>query len=92
MIVNRQLIPGDIQAGRHYMNPGGLRIGTSEITRLGMKESDMLEVAEFIKRVIVDKETPSEVRKDVAEFRTGFQKVHYAFDTSRDAYDYVKIR
>ena len=92
IIANRQLLPGDIQAGRHYQNPGGIRLGVSEITRLGMKKSHMAEVAEFIKRVVVDKEPPEKVRTDVATFRKDFQKVHYAFETARSAYEYVKIR
>ena len=28
IIVNRQLIPGDIKAKRHYMHPGGIRLGS----------------------------------------------------------------
>ena len=92
VIVNRQLLPGDIQAGRHYTNPGGIRIGTSEITRIGMKTSHMSEVAEFIKRVIIDKEEPSKVKEDVAAFRKDFQKVHYCFETAKDAYEYIKVR
>ena len=92
IIVNRQLLPGDIQAGRHYQNPGGIRLGVSEITRLGMKRSHMAEVAEFIKRIVVDKEPPEQVKNDVVAFRKDFQKVHYAFETARSAYDYIKIR
>ena len=38
IILNRQLIPGDVQAGRHYQNPGGLRIGTSESDETGDEE------------------------------------------------------
>jgi glycine hydroxymethyltransferase len=92
IIVNRQLLPGDIQAGRHYQNPGGIRLGVSEITRLGMKRSQMAEVAEFMKRVIVDKEPPERVKTDVTGFRKDFQKIHYAFETARSAYEYIKIR
>ena len=91
IIVNRQLLPGDIQAGRHYQNPGGIRIGTSEVTRLGMKKSDMVEVARFIKRVVVDKEEPKKVKQSVAEFRKNFQNVHYCFESARNAYEYIKI-
>jgi glycine hydroxymethyltransferase len=91
IIVNRQLLPGDIQAGRHYTNPGGIRIGTSEITRIGMKKSHMSEVAEFIKRVIIDKQDPKRVREDVAAFRKDFQKVHFCFESARNAYEYIKI-
>jgi glycine hydroxymethyltransferase len=92
IIVNRQLLPGDIQAGRHYTNPGGIRIGTSEITRIGMKRSHMSEVAEFIKKVIIDKQDPKKVKEDVAAFRKDFQEVHYCFETARSAYEYIKIR
>jgi len=92
IIVNRQLLPGDIQAGRHYQNPGGIRLGVSEITRLGMKKSQMVEIAEFIKRIVVDKEDPEQVRAEVATFRRDFQNVHYAFETARAAYEYIKIR
>ncbi len=92
VIVNRQLIPGDIQAGRHYQNPGGLRIGTSEITRLGMKKNDMVDVADFIKRIVVGKEDPKKVKPDVAAFRKDFQTVHYCFENAKNAYEYIKLR
>ncbi len=92
IIVNRQLLPGDIQAGRHYTNPGGVRIGTSEVTRLGMKPSHMSEVAEFIARVTVKNESPEKVRADVRNFRRDFQKVRYCFESNRPAYDYLRIR
>ena len=77
IIVNRQLIPGDLKAKRHYMHPGGIRLGTSEITRLGMKESEMKEVASMIKQVVIDKKEPNELTRKVAEFRKEFQKTKY---------------
>ena len=92
IIANRQLIPGDIQSGRHYQNPGGLRIGTSEITRLGMKKNDMVDVADFIKRIVVDKEDPKKVKQEVATFRQNFQNVHYCFESAKKAYEYIKLR
>ena len=92
IIMNRQLLPGDIQAGRHYMHPGGLRIGVQEVTRLGMTESEMVEIANLITKVVIKKSDVTEIRKDVIEFRKNFQKVHYAFENMRDAYDYVNIR
>jgi glycine hydroxymethyltransferase len=91
IILNRQLLPGDIKAGRHYMHPSGVRIGVPETTRLGMKESEMKEIANFIKRVIVEKQDPSIVRNDVADFRKQFQKVHYAFDNAVGAYEYISL-
>lgn len=92
IIVNRQLIPGDIKAGRHYLHPGGIRLGVSEVTRLGMKKSDMREIASFIKKVIIDKKNPKKVASQVKEFRKNFQKLHYCFDKKLNPYEYVKLR
>src|ERR671938_1383483 len=89
IILNRQLLPGDIKAGRHYMHPGGVRIGVPEITRLGMKESEMKEIATFIKRVVVDEQNPEQVAKYVADFRKQYQHVEYAFDNAAKAYEYI---
>ena len=91
IILNRQLLPGDIKAGRHYMHPSGVRIGVPETTRLGMKEDEMRDIAGFIKRVVVDKQDPLIVAKDVADFRKEFQQVHYAFDNTLGAYEYISL-
>ncbi len=92
IILNRNLLPYDIKAGRHFEAPGGIRAGVSEVTRLGMKESEMDEIAELIARIVVKNDDVKRVAKDVAEFRKDFQRVHYAFESSRDAYDYIHIR
>ena len=92
VIINRNLLPWDIKEGRHFEHPGGIRLGASEVTRLGMRENEMAEIADFIKRVIVDKEDVKMVAKDVAEFRKDFQKVHYCFEDATEAYEYIKIR
>jgi glycine hydroxymethyltransferase len=47
------------------MHPSGIRIGVPEITRLGMKESEMKEIANFIKRVVIDKQDPNSIAIDV---------------------------
>lgn len=91
IILNRNLLPWDIREGRHYKNPGGIRLGTSEVTRLGMKEGEMEEIAEFIKRVVIDGENHEAVARDVAEFRKDYQKVHYAFESATQAYEYIKV-
>jgi len=41
---------------------------------------------------VIDKEDPGKVRRDVAEFRKNFQKVHYCFETAKKAYEYIRIR
>jgi glycine hydroxymethyltransferase len=92
IIVNRQLIPGDLKAKRHYMHPGGIRLGTSEVTRLGMKESEMKEIASFIKKVIIQNFAQDAVKGRVVEFRKNYQKTQYCFDNKLGAYEYVKLR
>jgi glycine hydroxymethyltransferase len=92
IIINRNLLPWDIKEGRHFMHPGGIRIGVSEVTRLGMREPEMPEIADFIKRVVLDKESPETVRADAVEFRKNYQKVQYCFENSTEAYKYIRIR
>ena len=92
IIVNRQLVPGDLKAKRHYMHPGGIRLGSSEVTRLGMKESDMQQIASLIKNVVIDNKDAKEVASQVLELRKNFQKTQYCFDNKLGAYEYVKLR
>ena len=92
IIVNRQLVPGDLKAKRHYMHPGGIRLGSSEVTRLGMKESDIRQIASLIKNVVIDNKDAKEIASQVLEFRKNFQKTQYCFDNKLGAYEYVKLR
>lgn len=78
IIVNREPIPGDLQAGRHYMNPGGIRLGVAELTRLGMGRSEMKEVAELV-HLGLGGTKKREVVGRIREMRKGFQKVKYSF-------------
>lgn len=91
IILNRNLLPWDIREGRHYKNPGGIRLGASEVTRLGMKEKEMDRIAEFIERVVVDGEEPERVVKDVRQFAQKYQDIHFAFKSAVQAYDYIDI-
>jgi len=45
-----------------------VRLGTQEVTMLGMEEEDMKTIAEFIADVLVDGKEPEKVKKDVMEF------------------------
>ncbi len=92
IIVNRQLIPGDIKAGRNYFHPGGIRLGVSELTRLGMKKGEMKQIANFIKEIVIEKKDPKKLLSKVKAFRKNYQKVHYCFDNKLGAYEYVKLR
>jgi len=92
IICNRNLLPWDIKEGRHFSNPGGLRFGVSELTRLGMTQTDMEVVADLISDVIVKGKDPEIVRDKVKEFRKSFQTVHFCFEPSRAPHEYIGIR
>jgi len=78
IITNKNLIPAD--KPEDWNHPGGLRIGTTEITRLGMKEQEMETIADFMARILVEQKSPEEVVDDVVAFREPYQTVYYCFD------------
>ena len=92
IIVNRQLIPGDIKAGRHYLHPGGIRLGVAEVTRLGMKGDEMKRIAELIRQVVIDRVDPKDNRIRAKMLRRDFQTVYYCFDRATPAYKYLRLR
>ena len=92
IIVNRQLIPGDIKAGRNYFHPGGIRLGVAEITRLGMKQDQMLQVADLLRQVIIDQKDPYKIQTAVKDLRKDYQLVQYCFDNQTEAYAYIQLR
>ncbi len=78
IITNKNLIPTD--RPEDWDRPSGLRMGTIEVTRLGMREEDMETIADFMVRVLIEKEAPAKVMEDVIEFRKPYQKLYYCFD------------
>ncbi|RLG03327.1 MAG: serine hydroxymethyltransferase, partial [Thaumarchaeota archaeon] len=78
IILNRNLIPKDYRLKTDYRTPSGIRIGVQEVTRLGMGRNEMVEIAELIKKVLVDRRPPEEVADEVVELRKDFQHVKYA--------------
>ncbi|MDH3365120.1 MAG: serine hydroxymethyltransferase [Thermoplasmata archaeon] len=87
VIANKNLLPWDSDP----VHPSGLRIGSQEITRLGMKEKDMADVAELIARVVIKGDSTADVRADVREFKKDFTKAHYCFFEGEEAYDYPRF-
>jgi glycine hydroxymethyltransferase len=57
-----------------------IRIGTCETTRRGMKEKEMLTIAELLKRTVIDEEQARSIKKDVARLSAQFQKTEYCFE------------
>jgi glycine hydroxymethyltransferase len=88
IIANINLLPYDDP--KKPKNPSGLRLGVQELTRTGMKESEMKHVAEFFKKSLMDEKDEAEIKKEVAEFRKDFRTVKYCFN-EEDAYAYKKL-
>ncbi len=69
IILNYNMLPGDTDA----RNPTGLRIGVQEMTRYGMKEAEMGELAELMKEVLEGKDASEGVKR----LRSRFTEVQY---------------
>ncbi len=70
--VNKNTVPFDTQSP---MITSGIRIGTPAVTTRGMKEKEMIIIAEMISRVlnnIEDQKIKEEVRKEVKDFSKKF--------------------
>lgn len=78
IIVNKNLLPSDRKEDWDY--PGGLRIGTIEVTRFGMKEKEMEAIAELIARVVVRGEAPEAIRPEAVALRRSFPTLYYCFE------------
>ncbi|MCX6758914.1 MAG: serine hydroxymethyltransferase, partial [Candidatus Nealsonbacteria bacterium] len=77
IILNKNIIPGLNQSPKM---PRGIRIGVQEMTRFGMKEGEMKEIARLIKEAMRDERGLEEIKKDVIGLRSGFQIVRYCFN------------
>lgn len=74
IIANFNMVPGD---QRSPSQTSGVRLGTSALTSIGMKEGDMKKVAGWIDRVCrsIDKidEVAPQIRAEIAELCSGFK-------------------
>jgi len=77
IILNKNLLPWDPPEA--VKNPSGIRIGTQEMTRFGMKEDDFRELARLFKELLIEGKDPSEIRAKVVEMRKSFLEVKYGF-------------
>ena len=77
IITNMNMLPGDTKA----MTPSGLRLGVQELTRVGMGTDEMIDVARFYSRVLIDNEDPKDVKRDVHDFKSQYQVIRYCFNS-----------
>ncbi|MBA7482281.1 hypothetical protein ES705_25974 [subsurface metagenome] len=51
----------------------------------------MENVAEFFKKLLIEKREPKKVKKEDVEFKKGFKEIHYCFQSPDKAYEYMKF-
>jgi glycine hydroxymethyltransferase len=68
IIANRNSLPSDTSP----FNPSGIRLGTPAITSRGMKEKEMIKIAEFFERILIKKEKPEKIKKEVVDLTKKF--------------------
>ena len=68
IVANRNSLPSDTSP----FNPSGIRLGTPAITSRGMKEKEMIKIAEFFKRILIKKENPKKIKKEVINLTKKF--------------------
>ncbi len=87
IISNKNLLPGD-KSPKH---PGGVRLGTPEVTRVGMKEAEMVRIAELFDALLHRGKSVEEVRAGAAELKREFTTVRYCFGAGEAAYRYYDL-
>jgi glycine hydroxymethyltransferase len=87
VIANKNLLPGD-KSPKH---PGGVRLGTPEVTRVGMGPKEMERIAELFD-ALLHRDTPAEeVARRAAELKSGFTTLKYCFGAGEAAYRYYDL-
>ncbi|HEV2166179.1 MAG TPA: serine hydroxymethyltransferase, partial [Thermoplasmata archaeon] len=87
IITNKNLLPGDTSP----KHPGGVRIGTPEVTRVGMKEADMVRIAELFEALLHRNRPVEEVRAGAEALKLGHTGIEYCFGAGESAYRYYDL-
>jgi glycine hydroxymethyltransferase len=87
VITNKNLLPGDTSP----KHPSGVRLGTPELTRVGMKEAEMERVADLFDALLHKGRSIDQVRADAALLKRDFTTVQYCFGAGEAAYRYYDL-
>jgi len=64
----------------------GVRLGVSELTRTGMKETAMAELARLLRKCLLDRIDPKRVMEEVVQLRQRYKTLQYSFGQGLPAY------
>ena len=87
VIANKNLLPGD-KSPKH---PGGVRLGTPEVTRVGMGPKEMERIAELFDRLLHHGRSEAEVAREAADLKSGFTTLRYCFAEGEAAYRFYDL-
>jgi glycine hydroxymethyltransferase len=87
IITNKNLLPGDTSS----KHPQGIRLGSSEVTRVGMREKEMVRIAELMDDLLHQGRAPHSVAEAAAELKSGFTTIQYCFGAGEAAYRYYDL-
>jgi glycine hydroxymethyltransferase len=87
VITNKNLLPGD-KSPKH---PQGVRLGTPEVTRVGMREKEMARIAELFDDLLHKERPAADVARSAAELKAGFTTLQYCFGAGEAAYRYYDL-
>jgi glycine hydroxymethyltransferase len=76
ILVHKARLMGDDARGFRT----GSRLSVQELTRQGMRETEMATVARLIRRAATDRESADTVARDVEELLQPFQRIQFSFD------------
>lgn len=81
IIVNKNLLPWDPITSTE--NPSGVRIGVQEMTRFGMEDNEMDQIAEFMEKILIKRKNPYHIKKEVISFRKDFITPKFCFQNMK---------
>lgn len=90
VITNKNLMPWD--PTERAQNPSGIRVGAQELTRIGMGEGEMKEIAGIFADIIIHGKDPKEVSERVRELRRNFTTIRYCFGEGVEAHRFFDLR
>lgn len=77
IILNKNIIPTD---SANPNKPKGLRIGVQEMTRYGMQEEEMAQIARLIAQIVLQNRAVADARTEVEELRERFPQTRFCFE------------
>lgn len=84
IVLNKNMIPGD--SNKKSQDPSGIRIGTQEVTRIGMGKSEMVQIAGLINDALRGKD----IRAEVKDLKTKFNEVKFCYG-KEEGYGFISI-